>query len=353
MCRLFRSQSRLHQVRLATYVGLAVLIWTTAVRADGIETIFLRSGDQLSGTSRGPENGTMLWEMPGGEIMRIPLGVIDRIEYGQPPAGEKFDVAASAGISVGDDEENPISPEVAGSGPVTSSYFDSTYDYMCRQASDWIKRLELGGRFLDGNSDQDFLNVMTLFEREQHNRFAQLELGGQYGSSRGELSTNRWYTNGTVDFYREGNWILFVTSKNEYDEFEGLDYRGIFSSGLGYRFFNEDRKRLLVRIGPGVTFEKFAKPERFRTTPDIFAEMELRWPLFERTSLESKTRINPSVEDFETFRLVSNNGFMVQLDSDKRWHLKFGFRFEHNSRPNDNRRRSDYTTSVLLVYTRG
>ena len=331
---------------------MVVLFWAAAARADVIETMFLRSGDHITGTSRGPENGAILWEMPSGEIMRVPLGVIDRIQYGQPPADDRFDVAATADISVNDEQETPLSPEVAGSGPVTSNHFYSTYGYMCRQVSDWTKRLELGGRFLDGNSDQDFLNVMTVFERERHHRFAQLELGGQYGSSRGELSTNRWYSNGTIDFYREENWILFVTSKNEYDEFEGLDYRGIFSGGLGYRFFNEKRKKLLVRLGPGLTFEKFAKPELFRATPDIFGEVELRWPLFKRTSLENKSRINPSVEDFENFRLVSNSGLLVQLDSHERWHLKFGFRFEHNSRPNDNRRRSDYTTSILLVYTR-
>ncbi len=62
--------------------------------------------------------------------------------------------------------------------------------------------------------------------------------------------------------------------------------------------------------------------------------------------------MHPSLEDFGVVRLVSTNGLLFELDDHGRWRLKIGFRFEYNSEPNENRLPADYTTSVLLVYTR-
>ena len=217
--------------------------------------------------------------------------------------------------------------------------------------SEWTKRIELGARFIDGNSDQDFLNTAGRFEKKGENWLGQLEINGQLARAGGTSTTNRWNGNVTYDYGKHGKWIVFATAKNEYDEFEGLEYRGTYSSGLGYRFFNEKDRRLIARLGPGVTYERFTNPIRERTTPDAFAELEINWPVFRRSSFESKTTMHPSLNDVNVFRLTSQNGLLFKIDTKGAWKLKLGFRFDYNSRPNNGRLPADYTTNILLVYT--
>lgn len=88
-----------------------------------------------------------------------------------------------------------------------------------------------------------------------------------------------------------------------------------------------------------------------RTTPDGFGELEVKWPLQERSAFESKTTVRPSLDDLGIVRLTTDNSLLFRLDDNGRWQLKLGFRYQLNNRPNRNRLPSDYTTSVMLVYT--
>ena len=230
--------------------------------------------------------------------------------------------------------------------------FDDAFELAIGTVNEWTKRVEFGGRFLKGNSDEDHFALKGRFEKQTKNRYTEFDVGGEYGQNRKVRATNRWFGAGTWDFAKEGQWIFYVSSKNEFDEFQNLDYRGTLSSGLGYRFFNEKQKRLIVRLGPAVTLEVFHRPVVRRTTPDVFAELESRWPLFARTQFENKTTLRPSVSDLHVFRLTTNSGLLVRLDDHERWRLKLGVRIDHNSRPNLDRMKTDFTTSLSIVYTR-
>ncbi|GAB4159024.1 MAG: hypothetical protein Tsb009_36300 [Planctomycetaceae bacterium] len=316
--------------------------------------MYLKDGAKISGANRGFTETGLLWEKTDGKTIEVPLEKIDRIEYPLPVNGPKFE---SAGGKVVDDplvnpsrrEKKSLPKKVV---EPTRNTLENLFHATAEGFSSWTKRLELGARFLDGNSDEDFITAGGKFERIHKNSVGQLDFSGQYGRSDGDVTANRWNGNFTYDYGRKGNWIVFATLKNEYDEFENLDYRGTYSSGIGYRFYNEEDRRLIVRVGPGVTYELFRDPDHTRTTPDGFAELEINWPLGSRSSYEAKTTVNPSLNDISVVRLISNNGVLIKLDTDGRWKLKLGFRYEYNSDPNENRLPSDFTSSVRIVYTR-
>ena len=227
------------------------------------------------------------------------------------------------------------------------------YQSVLTGMEDWTKRFEIGGRYLAGNSEQETLNLGAKLEKHVSERqFAELDLKGDYGRNRGDTSSNRWTANGTYDFSQKGDWILYITSKNEFNEFRNLNWKGTLSSGIGYRFFNEKKKRLIARIGPAVTHEFFYNPTVHRTTPDILAEMELLWPLRERSELENKLTIHPSVDDMSVFRLSNQSGLLFRVDEDGRWKLKLGFWVDYDSVPAAGRQNADYTSSLSLVYVR-
>lgn len=315
------------------------LLAVAAARADEPDVLHLRSGEQFSGFSRGPEEDLLRWRMPYGDDIWIPLDAIDWVEYAKPivePPKPKSELGEQPS-----DESEPGDDAAETDGDGRFAFFDRV-----------TKRLEIGARFLDGNNDQDFVDTKLIIERDTGNRRIQFDVGGHYGQSAGNRSTNRWFANSTIDFVKEGKWILFVTSKNEYDEFENLDYRGTLAGGLGYRFVNEEHKRLITRIGPAVTHELFNDPFVRRTTPDLLLETETRWPFLDGIYFEHKATLNPSVDDLQVFRLISNTGLLFHLDNGDRWLLKLGLRLEHNSKPNLGRLKNDYTSSLVLVYSR-
>jgi hypothetical protein len=356
----------------AIVIGLTAVLFAAPCHA--AEILYLKSGDRFSGTSRGLSDGTLRWQMPYGGEIRIPLEAVDRIEYPAPSLAGPLPDSEAVPItnevpplevpSAAQGDSGPLIPdgdlpgdedlETCGPGYLHSlvERFENTQNAAAKQFVVWTKRIELGARFLDGNNDQDFIDVTAKIERENADPYVDADFGGQYGQNRGDRATNRWFGNVTVDFAKERKWIFYLSSKNEYDEFENLDYRGTLSPGIGYRFLNEKDKKLVTRLGPAVTHELFRDPPLRRTTPDLFAELDTRWPLFDRVQYEHKSSIHPSLNDIDVYRIVSNTGILICLDDGEQWNLKLGMRFEHNSQPNVGREKSDYTSSILLVYKR-
>ncbi len=234
----------------------------------------------------------------------------------------------------------------------TGQLFRSTGIWTAGYTRSWTKQIEFGGRFLDGNSNEDFLNVAGKFERSNKFRTILYDMGGYWGQASGIRTTNRWFGNVTADINKTGNWLFFLTSKNEFDEFENLDYRGSFSAGPGLRVFNEEHKKLVVRVGPAVTHEIYRDPSIERTTPDLFGEVQLDWELSDTFEWEHRLTVLSSMENTEIVRIVSSGGLQIRLDNGDRWRLKLGVRHEYNSKPNKGRLPSDFISSVTLVYRR-
>jgi putative salt-induced outer membrane protein YdiY len=327
------------------------VVFPSKATAEDVERLFLQGGKELSGTSRGFQDGHLRWEFSGGTELLVPLTSIERLEYA-PPSWEEDPQGAI-------DAERFKTPSDDAS-EMDYGYWERPYrkfGHACHRAFNFVahstRRIEFGARFLDGNSDNDFLNAAGRFEKNTGDWISQLEFGGQYVQKDGDATSNRWTINSTIDYDSglDDRWILYVTNKNEYDEFENLDYRGTYSAGIGYRFLNAGRRRLVVRLGPAATVEVFRDPDNVRTTPDAFGEIELYWPLSEWIHYESKANIRPSLEDTDVYRIVSRYGLIMQLDELGLWSMKLGLRYEYNSKPNPGRQTSDYTSSILVIYT--
>ena len=343
--------------QLIAVIGLTpFVVGAIPVPAAGQESLYLTDGRRIEGVNRGFADDGILWQNAAGRTSVFKLSDVDRIEYPLPPP-PAFDISPGYSTAIpGPPIDEPFDDDSVHTGwsllQPTADAVRNLFHSSLTGFTNWTQRVEAGGRFLDGNSDEDFINAAGKFERTIGNSVSQLDFSGQYGRSDGDVTSNRWNANATFDYGRHGNWIVFAAAKNEFDEFENLDYRGTYSSGFGYRFYNEKDRRLIVRVGPAVTYERFRDPVVNRTTPDGFGELEIIWPILSRSSFETKTSVHPRLSDMSIVRLVSNNGLLFRLDEHGRWKLKLGFRFEYNSDPNKGKRPADYTTTLLLVYTR-
>lgn len=348
-CRLGRCLAAV-LVLLAGLPGAA-----RAQSTDGPEVLHLRSGRQLTGQSLSVEDDHLRWRLAPDEEMLIPLSWIERLEVlpATPPDGVPPSPSPASPPPTTPDQPAAAERPWLESVPLYSTVRD-WYSGFQDAATTWTRRIQVGGNFVDGNTQTDLVDVMTDFERGTPTQMRQFDFGGQWGRNNSRQTANRWFANSNFDWpLDEGNpWIMFVTSKNEYNALQNLDYRGTLSTGMGYRFVFEPKRRLIARFGPAYTVEVFHDPAQHRETPDIFAELEARWPLFKRTTFEQKMRVQPSVLDFELVRVFSTSGLMVDLDEKDRWKLRLGFQYTYNSQPNPGRVPSDYITTLSLVYVR-
>ncbi|MBQ15995.1 MAG: hypothetical protein CMJ65_02595 [Planctomycetaceae bacterium] len=219
---------------------------------------------------------------------------------------------------------------------------------------EWTRRIEVGAQVLRGNTEQDFVRLAGLFQREKENVVHRVDWGGRYSQVNDRRNTNRWFINSTVDRTQLSGWILYYSGKHEYNEFQGIDYRGTGSVGVGYRFVDEEDRHIMMRVGPAVTMEIYSNSGGDSLTEDLLVEFELDWPLFERSRMETRMSMRPSVLSLDVFRFRSNTGVIVPLDNEERWSLKLGYELDYNSSINlvSNRLPMDLTTSVSVVYLR-
>ena len=329
--------------------------------AQGAETLYLKNGDKLSGKQVGFGDETLQWSWRGEERIEVPLSVIERIDFEPDPDAPAGDGPSLLLMTPGQvftppPDHIPLNVPLSEPAPPQQSLLKTLwseyFDWFQNGFDTWTERLELGGSFLEGNTNQEAFNTAAKFSRETDWLKTQINFTGQYAQSKEVLTANRWTADTTTDFKRKDKWITFVRTLHEFDEFANLDYRGTGSIGVGYRFIDVDPRQLTVRAGPGVTQEVFHTPRVLRTTPDLFTELECKWPIGERIIFEEKATVHPSVNDWKLVRILNTSSFLIPLDSYKRWNLKFGFRFEHNGMPNINRKPSDFSTTINIVYAR-
>ena len=238
--------------------------------------------------------------------------------------------------------------------PVATVNWRSLVDEAAQVARVWTKRLEVGARVVKGNTDQDFVRVAGVILREREKSLHRIDWGGRFGQVNGVRNTNRWFLDSNIDREEPAGWLYYITTKHEYNEFQGVDYRGVGSVGVGYKFVEEENRKILVRLGPAVTLEYYSESEGQRVTEELFAEFEIDWPLFERTRLETKTTMRPSVVALDVFRFRSDTAVLVPLDDEERWSLKLGYLLDYNSSLSSVKGRvpMDLTTNVSIVYLR-
>ncbi len=380
MTRRAMAQTRaLSRGPLCTWLAIVVCALGTsnlrgAALEDSPEVLILESGDQLTGRSLSIDDGYLRWQLRNGQELLVPLQWVKHVDRdpqpelppaptSPPPPAPPADPSATMSALDHQELSEPNSAAMELPWIAAVPFYTAHQGYLAASegytafndlASTWTRRINFGGQFIDGNAKTDILNTQIEFENGTPKQSRQLDVSGQWARSNNRQTANKWAANSNFDWPLdlEDKWIMFVSNKNEYDALANLDYRGTVSTGIGYRFFNDARKRLISRFGPAYTIEFFRDPYDHRESPDLFGELEIRWPVLKGASVEQKMRVQPSILDFELVRIFSTTGLLIDLDEKDRWKLRLGLNYTYNSQPNPGRLPADYISTVTLVYTR-
>lgn len=211
--------------------------------------------------------------------------------------------------------------------------------------ADWSGKAELGGSFATGNSDAESANAAAVVKYVRDQWQHEFGFSGNYGSSGGETTAQRWEVRGqsSYDFTPKAYW--FGAGRYDDDRFSAFDYQGSLATGLGYRFINTDKTKFWVQGGPGYRVSKE------QDTGDTIDGLIFRGDLGFEQQLTGNTRI---VERFlietgsDNTYLQNNLGLEVMMSG--ALGLRIGYEVRYNTDFPPGIEKTDTLTTIGLLY---
>ena len=129
----------------------------------------------------------------------------------------------------------------------------------------WTGKGQLGYLDTTGNTDSTAFNAildMALLEDPWKH---ELHLGGQYGSSSGITSAERWDARLQSNYAFSTDLFVFGGLRYEHDLFDGFQFQASGTAGLGYQIISTAASKLAVQIGAGY---RDLRPEELTKAPN-------------------------------------------------------------------------------------
>lgn len=130
----------------------------------------------------------------------------------------------------------------------------------------------------------------------------------------------------------ESPWSIFALNQTQYDEFQAYDLRVSLNSGVGYQWLDTETFDLEGRFGAG-TSREFGGPDNRWTREALFG-LESEYLISKTQRLTAKADYFPEFADFNSYRIVMDAGWEVDLDQPANVSLKFSVNDRYDSTPN-------------------
>jgi len=213
-------------------------------------------------------------------------------------------------------------------------------------SAEWTGSGELGLVFARGNTDTETLNteLKLKYTRERWtnaSRFSYLK-----SESDGDLEAERLVFDNKTDYTLSD--VSYITGVGRYDrdEFSSFEYQTSLAIGYGRRLIDTERQALSVEIGPGVRYSEIR--DTGETETDLIARggADYRLQISETAELTNRSLIESGCSN--TF-LENETALTVAINDALA--LKTGFLVRHNTEVEPGREKTDYLSTVNLVYS--
>ena len=213
-------------------------------------------------------------------------------------------------------------------------------------AARWTGKGEAGLAFARGNSDSRTANARVNATHKDDGVEWSFGLGGLYVRNDGNTTARRWEasTQGRFDFFEHNFW--YGGLRYEEDPFSGFHHQGLITSGVGRRFIDTERTRLIGQVGAGYKFlDPIGSVEIDDNSVTTVASLEYHHRLTDTTTL-----IDRFAGEFTSGNNFLQNEVGVTLKVTDRIALSLAYMVRHNSDPPDGFDKTDMLTTVNLVY---
>ena len=223
----------------------------------------------------------------------------------------------------------------------------------------WIGKGQFG--FLDskGNSNAESINGnidMLRYDGAWKNEFY---IAGLYGKNSGVLSAERWESRVQSNYTITGDLFAFGGLRFEHDEFDGFQYQGSATGGLGYKFIDLSDIKLVGQIGAGY---RRLVPEDIYKLPngEVYARVAhdtegeaIGTAGLDFTYIITKTTTltNKFVTEIGSFNTMIHDEIALTVKMSDKLALSVGYAITDNTDPPDTIKKVDTLTTVNLVFS--
>jgi putative salt-induced outer membrane protein len=213
-------------------------------------------------------------------------------------------------------------------------------------AAEWSGAGEFGLVFARGNTETETLNTKLTLGYTNERWSNETEVGYLRSESDGDLEADRFvFGNDTRYELSEADYVAGLL-RYDRDRFSSFKYQASLAVAYGRTLIDTERQAWSVELGPGVRHsEQRASGE---TSTNLIARggMDYRLAISETAELTNETLVESG----------SNNTFVenetaLQVQINDSLALKTGLAIRHNTDVEAGREKTDYLSTVNLVYS--
>ncbi|WP_293775661.1 YdiY family protein [uncultured Oxalicibacterium sp.] len=334
-----------HVVRASTFVSLLALC--TAAHA---ATVTLHNGDKISGTLKQMTDDTLVFESGVFGEIKIPFKEVSQLTTDDDVRVQLSDGTALKGqVVVREDDEIRVRSQPAEPAQTISrAQLAAINPPIIDESMKYSGRLDLGGAFNRGNSNDDKLNVNgELVARDIKNRYT---LGWELNeaSSADVTTTSNRRLLAKYDRFLNAKDYVFVSAKAENDKMADLELRTSLGTGYGRQFIETPQTKLSGELGLNYVKERYyVAPDESFPTLSLGVKYDRKfWDdklvFFEYLSIDA------SLEDASDTLVRNRVGFRVPIS--KGLNLSTQFNLDYDNQPVPGKKKSDRAFIVSIGY---
>lgn len=211
----------------------------------------------------------------------------------------------------------------------------------------WETTASSGLTLTQGNSDTLLVTASILGVKKWDKNEARVGANGAYGESESVRNNEMLQAFGQYNRLWNERLYGFLRLDVVRDAIADVDYRIIFSPGIGYYLIKNDATSLSVEAGPGAIYERQGGKSTGYMTLRLAERFEHR--LSERAKIWQSVEIIPEVSDFDNFLVNAELG--VEAGLTKKLSLRSYLVDTYDHQPAPGRKKNDLKFVTAVVYT--
>jgi len=216
-------------------------------------------------------------------------------------------------------------------------------------------RAEAGAIVSSGNSRSESFNAKFDVAREWESWKQAFGASAVYAADPTGTTGQRWDVSSQTDYKFHTKGFSFASARYEEDRFSGFEYQSSFGMGLGWRFYDDPRTKLIAQVGLGyrqlqtrislAQDEVTVIPGERQEALVQQARLEFERGLNQSTRLLNEMRVEAGVENTSI-----RNDVSLQVKIMGSLALAVGYSVRYNTHPPEEFDTTDTLSTLNLVY---
>lgn len=325
-----------------------IIILLLSVYPVSADEIVLENGDRLTGTVKSADGESLIMETDYSDPVKILKAKIVRIYIDEPAEVQLSEGEVLKGRIRSEGDGGVIIEAVPGREAVQVEWASvSAINPDPPKPSKWKGGITVGANKQSGNTDRTSASLgAEAVRRTERDRYS-LRYLFNYAEEDADITTRNTYGAGKYDYFFTEKFYGYLSVELLNDEFKNLKLRTVVGPGIGYQFWDDEIKFLLLEGGISYFSEDVEEGEDTDWVTGRIAA-DVKYALLDSLVFSDYLVVYPSFEDFGEFQLRNEASISSPLSSN--WSLKLANILEHDSDPSLNVKKNDWNWIVGLQY---